>query len=741
VKIHSLLDPLGDRARNKERDNTTEPVLLIGSDAATLLTSELRRYCRGEITGRSFLVAGHRGSGKTTLTGQAFLDVLGECRNQNLPTRPLYVLLHGPNLFPDPQRNAPPPPPPALPAVPAGQQEPLRIVLEHVGKPEPASAQQESEPEPKELRRTLEQIVLCLHRAAAREISDCYRQRATESPQELLQERLELAAQLEIELWECPSAQRLRELWRRAEVLYQGVLFDRLDAAAAGLAPRHDQGLLELVALTGVCEAYRRISGTYTRQESQQDAAASKSDLSLALDSTGKNLFGPLLSILTGGLVGAGLFASTTDALQSTLAGFLAAFGASMIFKFSASRSRERALASQQTFLFDMTVATLDRILPMLIQRLQHAGLAPMFVIDELDKVENAILPGVIGYLKKLVAEKAFFCFLTDRSYFEEILCRSRNQAYSMESSFFAHRLFVAFQFSDFHSYVEKVLVQPEEPKIPAGTPAAAQPQAQADLLVPQSLYKNEKLDVEVVPWVLLHRARMHALDLRRLLEEWLGKLRPGEIRTADEFRFDVTIQVAVEMILTQPILNRRLRQQPEFTQLVHDALYFISRQWKDLEPVDLEDHESFRQYLDQRSGARVAAQNGAPQLLLDEDDLDFLLERVRELADLLLSADAFVARLNRWNEDRRDVGLKPLEEKHLQTLREVLRLTDLPYPRPLLWRRGGSWRELDWRFRPDGRPGPNAEAEVASAVDQKTLKEDMALIQEVASALEMLTG
>ena len=739
MKIHSLLDPLGDRARNKERDDTMEPVLLIGSNAATLLTSELRRYCRGEITGRSFLVAGHRGSGKTTLTGQAFLDVLEECRKQNRPTRPLYVLLHGPNLFPDPRRNAPPPPPPALPTVPAGQPEPLRIVLEHVGKPEPASTKQESEPEPKDLRRTLEQIVLCLHRAFAREISDCYRQRATESPQELLQERLELAAQLEVELWECPSAQRLRELWRRAEVLYEGVLFDPLDAAAAGLAPRHDQGLLELVALTGVCEAYRRISGTYTRQESQQDAASSKSDLSLALDSTGKNLFGPLLSILTGGLVGAGLFASTTDALQSTLAGFLAAFGASMIFKFSASRSRERALASQQTFLFDMTVATLDRILPMLIQRLQHAGLAPMFVIDELDKVENTVLPGVIGYLKKLVAERAFFCFLTDRSYFEEILCRSRNQAYSMESSFFAHRLFVAFQFSDFHSYVEKVLVQPEEPRIPAGMPAAAQPQAQADLLQPQTLYKDEKLDVEVVPWVLLHRARMHALDLRRLLEEWLGKLRPGEIRTTDEFRFDVTIQVAVEMVLTQPILNRRLRQQPEFTQIVHDALYYISRRWKDLDPLDLDDRESFRQHLEQRSGAQVAAQSGVPQLLLEQDDLDFLLERVRELANLLSSADAFVARLNSWNKDRTDVGLKPLEDTHLQTLREVLRLTDLPYPLPLL-SLGGSWW-FDWRFRPDGRPGPNAGAEVASAVNPEKLKEDMDLIQEIESALEMLTG
>jgi len=744
VKTHSLLDPLSNRARDEKRDQTREPVLLIRSDAATLLASELCRYCRKEITGRSFLIAGHRGSGKTTLTGQAFLDVSKECQKQNLLMRPLYVPLHGPTLFSEPRRNesSPERQPSDQIQQSAGSHETLRIVLEDARRPSLPS-EQKSDPESDEIRRTLEQIVLCLHRAVAREISDAYRLRATESAEDVRAEHLELAAQLEIELWEGPSAQRLRELWRRARVLRQGVLFNSAD--------RLDQGLLELVALTGVCEAYRRISGIYTRQESQQDAASSKSALSLAIDSTGKNLFGPLLSVLTGGLVGAGLFAANVDALEATLAGFITALGASVVFKFSASRSRERTLASQQTFLFDMTLATLDRDLPMLIQRLLNAGLAPMFVIDELDKVENVFdrFPWLVRYLKMLVTERAFFCFLTDRSYFDEITFLDQKKVYSIESSYFAHRLFIAFQFPDFHSYLANVLVPPEEPVLPNDRPYTAEEQKRSDE------YEDEKADREVLPWVLLHRAQMHALDLRRLLEQWPSTLRRGDIRTMDEFRFDVTIQVATEIILTQPALNRRLRQQPEFTQLTYDALYFISRHWKGCDEVDLEDEAKFRSYLVQRSGARP--QEGETDRRLNAD-LPFLLDQVRGLAELLSSTQALTAKLAGWNKDRDTVGLPLLEKRILTTLEGMLKLAErkpahpvdpaeecllpepVPEPEPLLERHGHSWK-FTWRFRPDGRSvqrqAPAAEALPAGG----TWVRDAELIRQFAATLGTLTG
>src|SRR5262245_51405405 len=82
--------------------------LLVKSRAYELLRQELRRYCAGDVNGRSFLISGHRGAGKTTLVASAFLSVLAES-NDNRGAydkvqllRPLYVSLHGPNLLPDP---------------------------------------------------------------------------------------------------------------------------------------------------------------------------------------------------------------------------------------------------------------------------------------------------------------------------------------------------------------------------------------------------------------------------------------------------------------------------------------------------------------------------------------------------------------------------------------------------------------------------------------------------------------
>ena len=43
--------------------------------AASILKRELERYSRGDVRGRSFLIAGHRGAGKTTLALRIVDDV------------------------------------------------------------------------------------------------------------------------------------------------------------------------------------------------------------------------------------------------------------------------------------------------------------------------------------------------------------------------------------------------------------------------------------------------------------------------------------------------------------------------------------------------------------------------------------------------------------------------------------------------------------------------------------------
>lgn len=688
-------DPLSEQAREK----LSEPLRLIDSAASRLLINELRRYCNQEIAGRSFLIAGHRGAGKTTLTGQAFYEVRRENERLNSSVRPLFVLLHGPSLFQEAAAGV------------TDQRKALQI--------------------------TLEQIVLSLHRAVAHEVSACYRQRALASPPALRAERLEMAAQLEIELWECPTASRLRELWSRAGVLREGVFFSPIPEDATGLdkeaARREDQGLLELTALSGVCEAYRRISGIFTRQETQQQSNSLKSSLSFAIDSTGKNLFAPLMSVLSGGLAGAGVFLDKGSWLPATLAGFLVALGTSAIFKATSDRARERSLSSQQTFQFNFDVDTLDRVIPMLIRRLLMAGIAPMFVVDELDKLDDSAgqVRWTIGHLKKLVSEQAFFCFLTDRRYFEEMAVRADKEAYSIESSYFSHRLFVSFEPSDLHRYLDNVLVT-ESIAPPNLAPPAADPasegaaETKAAELALQGPIKDEELDRQVLTWILLYRSQMHALDLRRLLDEEVRRIGPGEVRTSVEFRLNLTVQVGIEMILAS--LGPRLRREPEFARLAYDALYYLPRIWKTSEEANLgtEGREPFRQYLAKRSGAAAGEDN----FTIAEDDLNLLFDQVGDLAELLASPDVFRQTFENWERVREGLELNSTGI----LLSQVLRLDS---PEPLL--HSSTKGIYVWRYRPDG--SANYFVLFTDPAAPVNWEEDLEWVTAFASAVERLSS
>src|SRR5262249_9978824 len=100
--------------------------------------------------------------------------------------------------------------------------------------------------------------------------------------------------------------------------------------------------------------------------------------------------------------------------------------GAALLFRFSSSSSLKRERRVDRTFIPDLSIKTLHRLLPSLIERLQDAGLAPVFVVDELDKVddlERRIYP-LIRNLKKLFAERSFTCLLVDRGFYENLLIR-----------------------------------------------------------------------------------------------------------------------------------------------------------------------------------------------------------------------------------------------------------------------------------------------------------------------------
>lgn len=188
---------------------------------------------------------------------------------------------------------------------------------------------------------------------------------------------------------------------------------------------------------------------------------------------------------------------------------------------------------------------------------------------------------------------------------------------------------------------VEAVLLVPatgEAPPAP-GTPAGS--------------LSDDVDDARVLPFILLHRSRMHAVDLRRALDGFQDEdgnlvLRPGEVRTHTAYRLDVMVQVSVELVLGSAEVQARLTAEPEFRRLVHDAVYYVSRRWVGAKPLDMSEESglaAFRAYLLDRmddTGRRMpgaslaAAVTGIPGSVLAEADLRFLFDHAHAVARLL---------------------------------------------------------------------------------------------------------
>ena len=671
-------------------------VPLATSENTYLLTQDMKRYIRGEISGRSFLISGHRGGGKTTLVSSAFLDVWREHRSSAV--RPLLVWLHGPNLLtmPDGGDVAAPPLPAPEPEKPA-QGSPLVTIVNPgpvaappananapVAPPatqQAPAAQQPAQPvstsrqRVTDAQRALIEMTLQLHRAVTREFTTMFRQFAQgEHGQQFTPwqhlDLLELAAQLEIELFDRSNGSRLRELWRRAGALRSGVLFREPRSA--------DQGLREVVALMSVIEAYRRVSGTFTRQETSKrlDDATITSTTTVQ---AAKDAFMPFLSVLTGGLAAVGVYAVSENIATATIGSLVAAIASAVSLRVDRTRTQQRTSSEDRTFVFDTSVATLDRMLPVIIDRVIAAGLVPIFVADELDKVDDLQerILGLVHHLKKLVAERAFFCFLTDRDYFDHV-SRGGDAGYSKEHTYFTHQLFVVFSPETLRRFIlESVLVRPREDDATIGSDDAA--------------------DYQVLPWVLLHRSRMHPIDLRREIaartDDDALTIRPGAVRTDVTYWLDVLMQVAVEIVLDDEDLQRRLQREPAYRRLAHDALYYLTRNWEAGATIDLGDagRPLFADYLQKRSGN--GHDNGSA---IPAHEVDFLLQKVELLASLLSTYEFFQAKFTAWTQERRGDRLRELPPE----LAEVVTY-NAHTQMPLEWKKGT--KEFKWQYDKTG--------------------------------------
>ncbi|GLC25711.1 hypothetical protein [Roseisolibacter agri] len=695
-------EPLSDAALHG-----AEP-LVIESAARQLLVDELRRYCAGEVAGRSFLIAGHRGIGKTTLVRSAVDMLLRECSREEASAplgrtpgayaplsllRPLFIPLHGPTVLGEyddfPDADGSPPADGATTQPVAG----ARLLTR-----------------PRE--RILVQITLGLHRALATELTRAYRNavRWSIDRQRLAQrdrrpwqgdpdarDRFEIAAQLEIELAECPPPSRLRELWLRGGFLDSGVLYPQRYALLRGAAGRHwpmdrppamDQGLRELVALSTATAMYQRLAGKLVATQASEDRQSIENERTVTLSAPVRELLSATLALVTGGT--AAVLAAKDDAtpggtVGAAVVGLVAALGAAAVLRISSTRKRTRSISRRYDFEPDLKVATLDRQLPALIERVRAAGLAPVFVVDELDKVDGieTRFPDLAGSLKQLLTENAFFCCLTDRSYFEFLQRQIAAGGFQKAHTAFSHRVLVTPTPPDFHRFLGRVLRVPADGEEPGTrTMPAAEPE--------KTEAANARADATVLPYVLLHRSRMHTYDLDRRLASLCDagsvlRLVPPEVR-GPTYGTDVVLQVAVECWLEHRALVTRLARTPELRQTAQDALYYPSGCWRAGRPADLsagDGADAFRAYLEQQalsatparrltaepseggSGAPGAsdaapgavAGNGQPALadaarheVLDRAACEELLQLVRSMAHALTKdLEGFEREVARW--------------------------------------------------------------------------------------------
>jgi hypothetical protein len=715
IRIRDSADPLSAQALSGGRE-----VIVARSEAGRLLRQELIRYCSGEIQGRSFLIAGHRGAGKTTMVLDALSQIL--ISNPSAPSalRPLPIFLHGPSLLEtlpsDLRRDD----------ISFADVEPAADGQD--GRVTPASQNQavgrHTPEDEKQAQLALVHLILSLHRAVVREFAQAYRGRLERLSKRLPEHDLgELAAQFEIELLEDPPASRLREFWRLAEGLTEGILFD---------GPRPwDQGTRELVAINGICNAHQRISGALSQKEVLHDNQSKDREVRSGMDVKGADLLKSLGVVYAGATVAAGA-AVASSLEQGGLFGLLAAFMSAVFLKRTVTTTSKRSRNLDRTFLPDLTPRTLDRALPMLLDRLRSAGLAPVLVIDELDKVDDLAsrIENMIRYFKKLMAENVFSCFLTDRSYIEHLRA-SRDVAYDRASSYFSHRLMVGYGPKEVDGYLTRLL------DVDPGA--------------------DDDLDNAVLKWVLRHRSQLHALSLNRELAALRGddgniSIPAGELRTAQQYRIDVTLQMAIELQLHSTEIAGWLQRQPSMQQTLFDALYYFSRSWLHGDrKVDLSaqgkkaiiEGLEHRMNLDEACAKKIQAgqtgqQRGSASTPLSEDDIS-MLTRVLDGMVRFLSPNQTRAGVDHaWQEIGKQLRWRQ-DELPAPPVMDALLLEEKSLLNPMESTSGDAHLAhiYEWRYQRSAQPrNQHSDRLLASASIRQHAEQQMEYIRAVESSL-----
>lgn len=614
--------------------------LFIGSDQYDKLIRDLGLFVNGEVLGRSYLVAGHRGAGKTALVIRAVQDLRTSILRESVKEapqlapqangleRPLIVKLHGPSLLrtPDPAPAAQPAPAAGAAAgAPAAAGARAGTGGQAAGPP-PAAAPVRPAPLEDAAHAALVQITVGLYRALAAEAALGFEVHARSQRRPAPGDSSELAAQLALELDGGPDPASLRRYWAAIGRLADGILWppsadDTLKGREVG-----SQGYREIIAIATAAQAFQVCTGqvTYDTTVLRGDVAVSEtkaeasSDLKDVIARVSTLGIGALTGVSVAGAPGAGPVAAVGAGLAVWLIG-------NFSLNWSVTRTRTNDQKVNYSFIRDRTVTTLDRDLPLVIKRVREAGLAPVFVIDELDKVKDARtrVTELVYKLKHLVTDYGFFCFLVNRDLFDEIEERVERLPYPVDHTYFSERLLVRAEPNRILVYLGRLL-QDESPSA------------------------TRDLARTVFALAVMHRAKFNLVDLIRAVADVAGSgdsLRMSESDlTSQRQLFVATVQIAINEILRQPGLSERMRADSSYAQLVVDTLYYPSRCWERGDKIVAAAKANLAEYLKNRMSSEDSS--GAGGEGPSESDLDQLHGLLIQLLDDLAAFPALKSRL-----------------------------------------------------------------------------------------------
>ena len=444
---------------------------------------------------------------------------------------------------------------------------------------------------------------------------------------------LEMAGQFTLELDNIPRPATLRAFYRRLGRIDAGVLWPFRIGTALLQEGLNDRGIREIVALSTAAQAFEVCIGDVTLTQTDKDKRSRENSVESKGEAALKDIASKVLGVAAG--VGAGALTFGDIGPGAIALGLVVGIFSTLTLNWTSKRAVTVARELDYTFIRKRDKKSLERDLPLVIQRVREAGLAPVFMVNELDKLDDAAtrVATLIKSLKHLTTDFGCFCFLTDRRYYDELIAKVEREAFPVEHTFFSYLLFILPHPDKSLEYL-RMITQSVPGAAGAGTVPAgstAPPGASDDIA--RSIFGL----------FVLHRSKLNLAEVLREIADQCnvdGLVRPSptDLRRP-EYVFAATIQLAIGLILKRSAMRQRVETDPRFMQWAIDALYMVSRAWEKKQKTVKLDKADVYSCLLTRSG-NVADPADAEASLrkagIGDVDLDIICENVGLLAEYL---------------------------------------------------------------------------------------------------------